>query len=160
MLRNLASKPLCVAVLSVGLLASCESGSGNNNEIAGTLLGAAIGMGLGALAGHDARPAAMTMGAMVGGVAGNQVGKKLDEADRIKMQHTQQSALEAGRSYDTAGWYNPDTGNRGSYTPQPAYQKDNGQYCREYAETVIIDGTEQRAYGTACRQPDGSWKIL
>ncbi len=159
MLRNLVSKPLCVAVLSMGLLASCESGSGNN-EAMGTFLGAAIGMGLGALAGHDARPAAMTMGAMVGGLAGNQVGRKLDEADRIKMQHTQQSALEAGRSYDTAGWYNPDTGNRGSYTPQPAYRADNGQYCREYAEIVIIDGAEQRAYGTACRQPDGSWKIM
>jgi len=159
MIRNIASKPLCVAVLSIGLLASCESGSGNN-EAFGTFLGAAIGMGLGALAGHDARPAAMAMGAMVGGIAGNQVGKRLDEADRLKMQQAQHAALESGRSYDTAGWYNPDTGNRGSVTPQPAYRTDSGQYCREYAETVVIDGQEQRVYGTACRQPDGSWKIM
>ena len=159
MIRNIASKPLCVAVLSIGLLASCESGSGNN-EALGTFLGAAIGMGLGALAGHDARPAAMTMGAMLGGIAGNQVGKRLDEADRLKMQQAQHAALESGRSYDTAGWYNPDTGNRGSVTPQPAYRTDSGQYCREYAETIVIDGQEQRVYGTACRQPDGSWKIM
>jgi len=158
MLQKFASKPLCIAVLSVGLLAGCETGSGNN-EAAGTILGAAIGMGLGALAGHDARPATMMMGAMIGGAAGNQIGRKLDEADRIKMQQAQYSALENGRSYDTEGWYNPDSGNRGSVTPQPAYQANNGQYCREYVETVVIDGKEQKAYGTACRQPDGSWEL-
>jgi surface antigen len=158
MLQKFASYPLCVAIVSMGLLASCESGSGNN-EAAGTFLGAAIGMGLGALAGHDARPAAMTMGAMVGGIAGNQVGRKLDEADRLKMQQTQQAALESGRSYDTSGWYSAESGNRGSTTSQPAYRNDEGQDCRQYAETVVIDGQEQRAYGTACRQPDGSWKI-
>ena len=32
-------------------------------------------------------------------------------------------------------------------------------YCREYQHTVTIDGKQEKAYGTACRQPDGSWKI-
>ena len=159
MIRKFTYRPLCIAILSIGLLAGCETGSGNN-EAAGTVLGAAIGIGLGALAGHDARPATMTMGAIIGGAAGNHFGRQLDEADRIKMQQAQSAALESGRSYDTAGWYNPDTGNRGSVTPQPAYRNDDGQYCREYIETVIIDGREQQAYGKACRQPDGSWKIL
>ena len=159
MLQNFAIKPLCVAVVSLGLLAGCESNGGNDNEVAGTLLGAAIGMGLGALAGDDARPATMMMGAMVGGVAGNQIGKKLDDADRMRMREARYAALERGRSYDTEGWYNPDTGVRGSVTPQPAYQAQSGGYCREYIETVTINGEEQKAYGTACRQPDGSWQI-
>jgi len=25
---------------------------------------------------------------------------------------------------------------------------------------VIVGGQEEQAYGTACRQPDGSWKIV
>ena len=25
--------------------------------------------------------------------------------------------------------------------------------------TVTIDGKQQKSYGTACRQPDGSWKV-
>lgn len=33
-------------------------------------------------------------------------------------------------------------------------------YCREYTTTVVIDGVEQQAYGTACRQDDGSWQII
>ena len=33
-------------------------------------------------------------------------------------------------------------------------------YCREYQGDAIIDGTNQRFYGTACLQPDGAWHIV
>ena len=33
-------------------------------------------------------------------------------------------------------------------------------YCREYTRKVVIGHTVQNAYGTACRQPDGSWQIV
>jgi hypothetical protein len=33
------------------------------------------------------------------------------------------------------------------------------QGCREFNTPVVIGGQEQSAYGTACLQPDGSWKI-
>ncbi|HZD26388.1 MAG TPA: hypothetical protein VE631_09030 [Alphaproteobacteria bacterium] len=32
--------------------------------------------------------------------------------------------------------------------------------CREYGNTVTIGGKPQRVTGTACRQPDGSWKVI
>lgn len=152
------AKSLIVAVMSVLLLASCQS-TGSDNEAAGTVIGGLVGLGLGALAGRDARPATMMMGAIVGGAAGNAIGRKLDEADRIKRDQLRQQSLEQGRNYDTAGWYNPDSGNSGYVTPQNSYQANNGQYCREFIETVVINGEEQKAYGTACRQPDGSWQI-
>ena len=41
---------------------------------------------------------------------------------------------------------------------QDAMNKTEGGPCREFQETVMIDGKAQRAYGTACRQPDGTWK--
>lgn len=31
-----------------------------------------------------------------------------------------------------------------------------GRYCREYSQQIGIGGDTQRAYGTACRNPDGS----
>ena len=31
--------------------------------------------------------------------------------------------------------------------------------CREYQTTITIGGKPQKAYGRACRQPDGTWKI-
>ncbi len=38
------------------------------------------------------------------------------------------------------------------FAPQP--------YCREYTQTLKIGRTVQKAYGTACRQPDGSWQLI
>jgi len=33
-------------------------------------------------------------------------------------------------------------------------------YCREYQGSGTIGGKPQVSYGTACLQPDGSWKIV
>jgi surface antigen len=37
--------------------------------------------------------------------------------------------------------------------------QSGGSYCREFQNDVTIDGKKENAYGTACRQPDGSWKV-
>ena len=36
----------------------------------------------------------------------------------------------------------------------------SGAYCREFLQDVTIGGRNEHAYGTACRQPDGAWKIV
>lgn len=36
----------------------------------------------------------------------------------------------------------------------------DGQYCREFQQTVTVGGRSEQAYGTACRQPDGTWHIV
>ena len=36
----------------------------------------------------------------------------------------------------------------------------DGQYCREFLQTVTVGGRSEQAYGTACRQPDGAWRIV
>lgn len=33
-------------------------------------------------------------------------------------------------------------------------------YCREYQTQTVVGGQVQPSYGTACQQPDGSWKIV
>ena len=32
--------------------------------------------------------------------------------------------------------------------------------CRQYSTTTVIDGQPRQAFGTACLQPDGSWRIV
>lgn len=44
-----------------------------------------------------------------------------------------------------------------AFTPAKAQAQD---YCREYTRTVYIGNREQVAYGTACYQPNGDWKIV
>jgi hypothetical protein len=44
-------------------------------------------------------------------------------------------------------------------TPQPPVARGQGEpQCREYQTTITIGGVPQKAYGRACRQPDGTWK--
>jgi len=42
----------------------------------------------------------------------------------------------------------------------PPYRATNGLTCREYQTKVIVGGVARDAYGTACLQPDGQWRIV
>lgn len=42
----------------------------------------------------------------------------------------------------------------------PAYTDSRGRTCREYQATGTVGGTGQPLWGTACLQPDGSWRIV
>ncbi len=69
------------------------------------------------------------------------------------------NAFENARTGEASTWRNPDSGNSGSITPTRTYQAPSGGYCREYQQDIIVGGETHKSYGTACRQPDGSWKI-
>ena len=71
-----------------------------------------------------------------------------------------QRSLEATPTGSASPWQNPDTGNYGTFTPTQTYQRPDGQYCREYTQTISVGGRTERGYGTACRQRDGSWRIV
>ncbi|MDB5406806.1 MAG: hypothetical protein JWL84_1718 [Rhodospirillales bacterium] len=34
------------------------------------------------------------------------------------------------------------------------------QNCREFQQTITVGGKPQKAYGTSCQQPDGTWKVV
>jgi len=103
---------------------------------------------------------AVAVGTMAGALIGQGIGQSLDRADRLAMERNAQYALENTRTDQPTTWENPDTGHSGTFTPTRTYQAAEGQYCREYTQRVQIGGQEQQAYGTACRQPDGTWMII
>lgn len=78
-----------------------------------------------------------------------------DQTDQLKASQVIEKS-ETGRS---ATWVNPDSGAQVTVTPTRTWQREDEQYCREYTTGVTVGGENQKAYGTACRQPDGSWKI-
>ena len=148
--KNIA-KVVLISVFVFPLL-SCTK------EDSGTLLGGVGGALVGSAVTNN-NTVGVAIGTLAGAYIGRNIGRKLDKADQQKMYQTTQAALETGVSGNAAQWYNPDSGNSGSVTPQPAFNNSDGQYCREYQQTVTIGGKAETAYGTACRQPDGSWKI-
>jgi len=121
--------------------------------VGGALIGSQFGGGTGRLVG-------VAVGTLAGALIGGEIGRALDANDRRLMEESAQYALENNRTDQPREWRNPDSGHYGTITPKQTYQTAEGRYCREYQQTVIIGGEEQQAYGRACRQPDGSWKIV
>ncbi|MGE0109385.1 MAG: glycine zipper 2TM domain-containing protein [Bdellovibrionales bacterium] len=59
--------------------------------------------------------------------------------------------------HTTGSFVGPPSGAR---PPKFKHKNRNGQYCREFTQTIMIDGDLQESYGTACLRPDGSWQIV
>lgn len=141
------------------LFAGCASMG--PKEGAGSVIGGVGGAVIGSqFGGGTGRVVGTAIGAVAGVLIGQELGRSLDRADRLEMERTAQRSLESGRTNETSTWRNPDSGHTGTFTPKRTYETQRGQYCREYTQTVNIGGEEHQAYGTACRQPDGSWKIV
>jgi len=143
------------------LFSACTVSGQGQKQTGGTLIGA----GLGALAGSQigsgrGQLAAVAIGTLAGAFLGSEVGKSLDIADKAAMERSTQQALETAPSGQTVAWRNPDSGNSGTITPETAVQRAPGEFCREYQQTITVAGKSEKAFGTACRQPDGSWKIV
>jgi len=160
---NMSIKLSCF-ILSVFLLTSCADGSGNggiSKQTGGTVIGGLGGALIGSqFGGGSGNLLAMGAGALIGAFAGHEIGKSMDNKDRQKAERASQRALEAGQSGKAVAWKNPDNGNTGSITPKKAYKANDGRYCRKFTHEVTIGGQQQKAYGTACRQTDGQWKII
>ena len=131
-----------------------------NKQSGGTLIGGVAGGLLGSqFGGGEGKLVATGVGALAGALIGGQVGKTMDEYDRQMMEKSSRQALEFSPSGNSVEWKNPDSGNSGAITPTKTF-KESGRYCREYVQEVMIGGEKQKAYGKACRQPDGNWKII
>ena len=142
-----------IAVCAAGLiLGACDSNPSKQDigMVSGAVLGGIIGHQIG---GGSGNTVATIGGAALGGFVGNRIGRKMDESDQRQAAQT----LETGRDRDESSWRNPKTGNGYSVTPKRTYQGPNGP-CRDFETTTEIDGRKETVQGTACRQPDGSWK--
>lgn len=151
-----APKAPTLAVLLASLLLSACAASPGPREEAGMIIGGIIGGVLGNQVGDGSgRRIATALGALAGGAIGSSIGRSMDEVDRMKMAAT----LETTRTGVSTTWTNPDTGSDYRMTPTRTYESA-GSPCREYVLDAEIGGRTEEVYGTACRQADGSWKIV
>ena len=47
-----------------------------------------------------------------------------------------------------------------TYTKRPAWTDASGRRCREYKTRLNTGGRPTTSYGTACRDPDGQWRVV
>lgn len=150
--RSWPAKTL-TALMAVTVLAGCQ-----NSQQTGTLLGALGGAAAGYAIG-DGKWWAVGAGALVCGVVGNQVGAYLDERDRQTAYSNANYALNNNADGQTSTWSNPEKGTGGYTKPTQTYQSA-GSTCRTYQTGVTANGQSQSGTGQACRQPDGTWKLV
>jgi surface antigen len=130
---------------------------GCNKDVIGMLLGAAAGGYAGSHIGDGTGQLAATgAGVLLGGLIGREIGGSMDQLDPACVGHF----MESTPPYESVQWQAPRGGTDYRLMPSETYQDENGQYCREYTAEATVDGKPQQTYGTACRQPDGSWRLI
>lgn len=158
--RTLISIPLAGLLF----LSGCATTQGPREQ-SGMMLGAALGGLFGAAASYSRHDdyyhggdgystAAIVIGAIAGAAIGGAIGRQMDEQDYAYASY----AMENSRTGESTTWSNPDTGYDYRMTPTDTYYSESGP-CREYTLQAEIGGRPETVYGTACRQPDGSWQI-
>jgi len=155
---KLVSLVALVGILTTGCARMGAGVGANPKTTVGAVGGAALGGLIAAAAGGKgtAIAAGVIGGALLGGLAGN----LLDSRDKRLAGEAAQRAMETVPTGTAVAWQNPDSGHSGTVIPVKTYQADSGNYCREYPTTVTINGQKEKTFGTACRQSDGSWKIV
>lgn len=156
--RTFLSLTLALA-LPLGACSSPEEG-----EQIGKVVGATAGIFIATKASKDSNPATRaamaTLGAYFGAWIGGKVGKEMSRLDQLYAERALEESLDNSSDGDAVVWSNPDSGNSGSATPVSTKPDDPRGNCRDFESSVVIDGEEQQTTGRACKQPDGTWKIV
>ena len=150
---------LVLFAFALQLLAACaDDGTIRKRDVGMVAGGAAGGVAGGAIGGND--PAGRVMGTIAGVIIGAAVGGYLgslwDDYDRKQAAY----ALEHSPDYRQSQWQNPNTNRQATITPERTYYEPSGTPCREFTQSIYVDGKKETGRGTACRQPDGTWRIM
>lgn len=86
--------------------------------------------------------------------------KVLDNLNEQQQRKHEAAQIEATMSNvgEKIVWNEADAS--GSVTSVREGTSTSGRYCREFQQEVTIGGNTESAYGTACRQADGSWEVV
>ena len=153
-------KLISLIIAGLAMLLSACTGDVGPKEGLGAAVGAVVGGIAGAQVGDGTgQLVAGGAGVLLGALVGSEIGQSLDKADQVYAAQAYNESIDTTPTGTTTSWANPDSGNSGTYTPIQTYQTDSGQYCREFQQTITVGGQTEDAYGTACRQPDGTWQI-
>ena len=160
-------KLIVLGLASTLALGACTNngswpGIGNmgGKQTAGTLAGAVGGGVVGSnIGGGKGQLIATGAGALLGAFLGSEIGKSLDRADKQYAAQATQQAYTAPIG-QTISWSNPESGHSGKVTPIRDGYTANNNYCREYRQTIVVDGRTETATGTACQDEYGEWHLV
>ena len=154
---------IIAVLLGIVLLAGCQT-TGGPKQTAGTFIGAASGAVIGSqFGGGSGQLVGVALGTFLGAQLGAEIGRQMDEKDKQLASRAAHDALENTPDHQTSTWKNPNNNHSGkvTITKTDEFPSEN-QVCRDYVQTVIIDGKEEQVAGRACRDvrdPKAQWFV-
>ena len=82
----------------------------------------------------------------------------LSAEDRKQIDRHFQTALGTKKSGNKSSWTSVDGKRRSTIIPTATFIMDDGQVCRNYSRTLLLEGREREWDGRACRGDQGHWK--
>ncbi len=137
----------------------CDRGDlipGLKNQDLGRVVGGILGGVLGSQVGKgDGNTLATIGGVLAGALAGGMLAESMSGPDYACASR----ALEYAPPGESITWKNPDEQSQYAMTPGETYRKQE-EICRDYTLAGSVQGESAAPRtGTACRQPDGRWKV-
>ena len=150
-----------IAALGVSLC-GCETIERETGFNRSTQMGAAGGAAFGGIVAAlaNANPAWIAASVILGGVAGGAIGNHMGREDAERHARANLGALDTLGQGQTESWSNSHSGNHGSTTVTRVVNRDNGQTCKSYRETIHTTAETITKEGTACRAPGGTWQLV
>ncbi len=93
-------------------------------------------------------------GTFVGAGLGSVAARAMDASDR----RIAATALDILPDGDSSAWRNRETGDSFVFTPTRSFER-RGVRCRDFRLVVAVGGRTDGIGASACRQPDGTWRI-
>ena len=98
------------------------------------------------------------IGPLSGSLLASDFAVGLSERERRMAAETEYKALETGQAGLPVEWQASENV-FGKVVPQQPYRV-GARDCRRYIHTLVVDGDQRTATGTACRDTDGIWQPL
>lgn len=83
--------------------------------------------------------------------------ERLTDDDIARAATNLQKALESGVDGETMLWSNERTGRAGAVMPLRTFVTEDGDFCRDYLETLVVDSLIETFENTGCRVSSGVW---
>lgn len=100
--------------------------------------------------------AATAIGALIGAAVGHRAGGGIARSEEVCFSQS----FEYVADRETIAWMDPVAGVHYAVTPTKTVKALDGRFCREYTARATVNGQAAGTFGTACRQPDGSWELI
>lgn len=160
-LRKTTAVILVCLVATVPVIVGCETveektGIGKGAQIGG-VSGAAAGGLIAGLAG--ASPAWIAASVILGALAGGLIGNELDKKDKEKYAASGYDAISTQGKGSETSWTNPETGNSGTTKIDDVWTRADGTTCKRFTQTITAKGKTNTTSGVACKQGD-VWKVV